>query len=83
LFPNLRAAFNYYEKACELSEANGCGSLGGYYEQGFGVAADTFRAQHYYERACSLGRGESCADRDRMARVNSAKDVHLYIHHRR
>jgi uncharacterized protein len=83
-FPNFRSAFSYYEKACELSEANGCGSLGGFYEEGWGgVQADTFRAQHYYERACSLGRGESCADRDRMVKVNSEKDVHVYIHHRR
>jgi hypothetical protein len=84
MFPNYRAALADYEKACELSEANGCNNLGGFYEQGLGGAAvDFFRAQHYYERACSLGRSESCADRDRMAKVNSERDVHVYIHHRR
>jgi TPR repeat protein len=83
MFPNYRAALADYEKACELSEANGCNNLGGFYEQGLGGAAvDYFRAQHYYERACSLGRSESCADRDRMAKVNSERDVHVYIHHR-
>jgi TPR repeat protein len=81
--PNLRTALEYYEKACELKDAIGCNNLGGFYEGGYGTAADTFRAQLYFERACKLGREESCANRDRVAKQNSAKDVNVYIHHRR
>jgi hypothetical protein len=83
MFPSPRTAFEYYERACELKEPNGCQSLAGYYETGYGVAEDTFRAQHYYDKACQLGREDSCADRDRLARENSAREVHVYIHHRR
>jgi uncharacterized protein len=83
IFPNLRKAFEYYQQACDLQDAIGCGNLGGFYEAGFGVAGDTFRAQFFFERSCRLGRAEACADRDRMAKANSSKDVNVYIHHRR
>jgi TPR repeat protein len=82
-FPNMRAAFDYYEKACELSEPIGCNNLAAFYEEGWGgVVADSFKAQHYYDRACRLGRELSCADRNRVAKANEAKDVHVYIHRR-
>ncbi len=53
-------AKKYFEKACDLNNGGGCGSLGMLYEYGQGVEKNLTKADQYISKACKLGDQEAC-----------------------
>ncbi|MFT2635281.1 tetratricopeptide repeat protein [Helicobacter pylori] len=48
-------ARKYFERACELNNGSGCGTLGFLYGSGEGVKQDSKKAVALFEKACKLG----------------------------
>ncbi|GAA8368051.1 hypothetical protein HpBT210_05550 [Helicobacter pylori] len=57
---NLTKAAQFYSKACDLKEGDGCGALGGLYYNGDGVKQDFKKAVALFEKACKLGNQLAC-----------------------
>lgn len=53
-------ARKYFEKACDLNNGGGCGTLGGLYYNGDGVKQDSKKAVALFEKACKLGYKKAC-----------------------
>ncbi|GAA7246851.1 hypothetical protein HpBGD82_03970 [Helicobacter pylori] len=53
-------AKKYFEKACDLKDGRGCGSLGDLYENDQGVEKDLIKAAYFYSKACDLKEGMGC-----------------------
>ncbi|GAA6781052.1 hypothetical protein AOHp20_04390 [Helicobacter pylori] len=53
-------ARKYFEKACDLNNGDGCGTLGGLYYNGDGVKQDSKKAVALFEKACKLGYKKAC-----------------------
>jgi len=52
----------YFDRACDLGSAIGCGDLGLSVHAGKGVALDARRARALFEDACSEGEGRFCLE---------------------
>ncbi|MGN8492303.1 tetratricopeptide repeat protein [Helicobacter pylori] len=50
-------AKKYFEKACDLNNGSGCGTLGFLYGMGKGVEKDLIKAAYFYSKACDLNNG--------------------------
>ncbi|GAA9354082.1 hypothetical protein HpHA251_02390 [Helicobacter pylori] len=57
---NLTKAAQFYSKACELKEGDGCGALGALYYNGDGVKQDFKKAVALFKKACKLGYQLAC-----------------------
>ena len=55
-----RAAFSYFQKACDAGYAPSCNGLGTLYAQGRGVAKDLSRAAQLYKSSCAAGASTGC-----------------------
>ena len=53
-------AIYFYQRACNLSNGEGCNSLANMYYNGRGTARDYQKASFYYNNACGLGYEEAC-----------------------
>ncbi len=53
-------ARKYFERACELNNGSGCGTLGGLYYNGDGVKQDSKKVAALFEKACKLGYKKAC-----------------------
>ncbi|GAA7963344.1 hypothetical protein HpMS30_02120 [Helicobacter pylori] len=53
-------ARKYFERACELNNGSGCGTLGFLYGSGEGVKQDSKKATALFEKACKLGYKKAC-----------------------
>ncbi|WRD99478.1 sel1 repeat family protein [Helicobacter pylori] len=53
-------AKKYFEKACDLNNGSGCGTLGFLYGMGKGVEKNLIKADQYISKACKLGDQEAC-----------------------
>lgn len=61
--PGLSAkAAMYFDRACDLGSAIGCGDLGLSVHAGKGIARDAGRAKALFEDACSEGEGRFCLE---------------------
>ena len=56
----LDTAHNYFIKACNLNDAQGCFNLGIEYGNGKGIEQDYRKAKYYYEKACNLDNQKGC-----------------------
>ncbi|WP_434059340.1 tetratricopeptide repeat protein [Helicobacter pylori] len=59
-------ARKYFEKACELNYAKGCGNLGWLYANGEGVEKNLKKAAQYFSKACDLKDGKGCFNLGRL-----------------
>ncbi len=57
---DLKKAFEYSAKACELNDAKGCYALAAFYNEGKGVAKDEKQTTENLEKSCKLGLKEAC-----------------------
>ncbi|MGN8527559.1 sel1 repeat family protein [Helicobacter pylori] len=57
---DLKNALEYYSKACELNNGEGCSKLGGDYFLGESVTQDLKKAFGYYSKACELNDAKGC-----------------------
>ncbi|MCQ2702108.1 sel1 repeat family protein [Helicobacter pylori] len=57
---DLKNALEYYSKACELNNGEGCSKLGGDYFLGESVTQDLKKAFGYYSKACELNEALTC-----------------------
>jgi TPR repeat protein len=53
-------AFAMMERSCELEHAEGCGRLGDFHEDGWGVTPNPELAAEAYRTACALGDRGAC-----------------------
>ncbi len=53
-------AKEFYGKACELEDADGCFIVGSMYDNGEGVKQDYTKAREYYTKACELESATGC-----------------------
>ncbi|MFT2634798.1 tetratricopeptide repeat protein [Helicobacter pylori] len=53
-------ARKYFERACELNNGSGCGTLGFLYGSGEGVEKNLTKAAQFYSKACELKEGDGC-----------------------
>lgn len=53
-------ALEYFTKACELKDGNGCEYLARMYARGNGVQKDLTRSIELYKKACKLGAKSAC-----------------------
>nr|WP_318178641.1 tetratricopeptide repeat protein [Helicobacter pylori] len=58
----MKKAIQYYSKACDLKDGDGCFNLGYIYElNGYGVVKkDLKKAAQYYSKACELDNAGGC-----------------------
>ncbi|EMG83267.1 tetratricopeptide repeat protein, partial [Helicobacter pylori] len=59
-------AKKYFEKACGLNNAGGCGALGDLYDDGKGVEKNLIKATQLYSKACGLKDGDGCFNLGRL-----------------
>ena len=57
---DLGMAFLFYEKACELNNAEGCKNVGYFYGNGISVKVNKTKANEFNEKACDGGDGDAC-----------------------
>ncbi|GAA7502118.1 hypothetical protein ckin127_13190 [Helicobacter pylori] len=57
---DLKKAFEYSAKACELNNAKGCYALAALYNEAKGVAKDEKQTKENLKKACELGLKEAC-----------------------
>ena len=53
-------AFQYFKKACELGDGDGCAGVGFAYYDGWGVKQNYEKVFQYFKKACDLGDGNGC-----------------------
>ena len=53
-------AFEFYKKACDLSDNLGCAGLADFYYQGLGVTQNFFEALKFNKKACDLNSETAC-----------------------
>ncbi|WP_425330737.1 tetratricopeptide repeat protein [Helicobacter pylori] len=53
-------ARKYFEKACDLNNGSGCGTLGFLYGMGKGVEKNLIKAAYFYSKACELKESFGC-----------------------
>lgn len=58
---NLKEAFILYNKACNAGYADGCLTVGYFYEDGELGKPDLLKAKKFYEKACNLGNADGCS----------------------
>lgn len=74
--PDLKAARQYYEKACAGRFAPSCFNLSALFIEGNskGLASDMALALKYANRACELGHVWGCANASRMYRLGDGTE---------
>ena len=55
-----KTAANFYEKACDKGNAQGCFNLAGMYVNGRGVKLDIAKTAKFAKKACDKGHSQGC-----------------------
>jgi hypothetical protein len=59
---NFSKSFEFYEKACQGNDAQGCEGLASIYEEGIGIQKDYSKALIYYKKACEKNLAIGCVE---------------------
>lgn len=71
------SAKEFYTKACDAGNMDGCSGLGTLYERGLGVIQDLQKAKEYYQLACSKKNAFGCFHLRIIEEGDLAIDYHV------
>ncbi|ECV9671111.1 sel1 repeat family protein [Campylobacter jejuni] len=83
-YKNYPKAAEFYKRACELNDGDGCWGLADLYETGKGVKMSSSMAEKLYNKACFLNSFNACFDlgalyeKGQIVSKNNFKAVELY-----
>ncbi|HEC1763856.1 TPA: sel1 repeat family protein [Campylobacter lari] len=83
-YKNYPKAAEFYKRACELNDGDGCWELAFLYETGKGVKMSSSMAEKLYNKACSLNSFHACFDlgviyeKGQVVSKNNFKAVEFY-----